>query len=129
MISKELLSVVLNKQMINCYDESIQIEKVVRIKVEEKSIKYNYEFGCIQRTSVMYDGEINIYELAHKCKEWALENNYAIKSEIINLKTDKGFAIALSILHCPIALKQANCFAYTEPEAIFKACQWILENK
>ena len=40
---------------------------------------------------------LNIHELAHKCKEWACTYKYLLES------------------------------GSTEPEAIFKACQWILD--
>jgi len=78
---------------------------------------------------------INIYELAHKCKEWAFDNKYELstwktrkesKSKYGNSKwnekmTEKIGWIASLGLH--------YTFAESEPEAIFLACQWILDNK
>lgn len=63
---------------------------------------------------------INIYELAYKCKEWANKQDYdnncfvTILYENITSRaiiTEDGFGF----------------YANTEPEAIFKACEWILK--
>ncbi len=63
----------------------------------------------------------NIYELAHKCKEWALEHD----CELLSCIRSKDRAI------CDIYSDKYNCkfthYADTESEAIFKACQWILD--
>lgn len=67
---------------------------------------------------------INIYELAHKCKEWAYENDYYVYS--IFTFAGEGFCY---LTHENNISKRLITFeANTEPEAIFKACQWILEN-
>lgn len=61
--------------------------------------------------------EQNIYEFAHKCKEWAASLGFNVSSNLVTtmITSDKHRE-----------LFQAD----TEPEAIFKACQWILkENK
>ena len=60
---------------------------------------------------------INIYELANKCKKWAYSIGYVLNS---NSKSycdvcDTGFITGFE--------------ATTEPDAIFKACQWILDNE
>lgn len=75
---------------------------------------------------------INIYELAHKCKEWAIENGFCVMSATFNADEDdieenwiKDVNYAWAELHNEDKLFRAD----TEPEAIFKACQWILENK
>jgi len=67
---------------------------------------------------------INIYELAHKCKVWAHTNNRELLSGIHN-----------NIGYCEIRNLNRNNphnkldhYANTEPKAIFAACQWILEN-
>ena len=110
MISKELLSEVLG---LCCGVKSIRNSEVV------------YWFNCIGEVR---ESSINIYELAHKCKEWAL--NYMVDKEIqstgciISSWThtgDKG--------HARILIIDEKFIANTEPEAIFKACQYIMENK
>ena len=107
-ISKELLSEVLNQTV-----EEIHNTKSVELRYIVSMGGYWY---------------INIYELAHKCKEWAYkrieqlvwdEHNKVIYINIYgsDVVAEGGFTYDKSI--------EAN----TEPEAIFKACQWILDNK
>ena len=110
MISKELLDEVLK-------------EKVLFIGSINKSI-LNYEvysdFTC---DKVAY-GEINIYELAHKCKEWAFNKG--------GIDITSGKRLGLDGWECLVFFGVIPCDCYeadTEPEAIFKACQWILENR
>ena len=74
--------------------------------------------------------KINIYELAHKCKEWAVNlspNKHALSSyprwgDIRNYKKTNG-----SYYICQHLVSGVQFEAETEPEAIFKACEWILE--
>ncbi len=101
MISKELLSEVLGKE-------------------------YDVKHITIQGTTVWYDNyescTINIYELAHLCKEWALKYNILI----IAYKHD--FAVAKISNNITGKRVSDSMFSSdTEPEAIFKACQWILK--
>lgn len=72
---------------------------------------------------------INIYQLAHKCKEWALSKGYILMS---SPRTSSSFATCEFCKNgkCDYEDDLWNDFrADTEPEAIFKACQWILNNK
>ena len=105
MISKELLSEVLKKE-------------VVKIKgIENNTLIY----GC-----KVHDGwydEINIYELAHKCKEWAIKIDYKIESHIHLI--NKKFICVASFCTKDNTTKFFQ--EHTEPEAIFKACEWIME--
>ena len=110
-ISKELLNVVLNQDIKDIYGVG------ANPNFEDNIITY----------SIKGNGDLeyfNIHELAFKCKEWA---------------NRKG--------NCGLIVKYAPCVTYvyfqfligdfspnpikadTEPEAIFKACQWILDNK
>ena len=69
---------------------------------------------------------INIYELAHKCKEWANKQGYKKVYSGIYESTDQG-----SMYICILDSNDTNCkdfWADTEVEAIFKACEWILAN-
>jgi hypothetical protein len=75
---------------------------------------------------------INIYELAHKCKEWAWKNEFLIRSK-------STFGSGFESGYCEIehihkgwteeffAKKNENIMS--EPEAILEACHWILKNK
>ena len=71
---------------------------------------------------------INIYELAHKCKEWAFKQGYSLNVFNSNSNYYEVTPNTLSedgeewIEH-PYAI------ASNEYEAIFKSCQWILDRK
>jgi hypothetical protein len=101
-ISKELLSEVLQKEVV-----AIETTMYGHFDIEFKN-----DYGT----------EINKYELAHKCKEWAVFNDiYCIKIQIVDMWTSLEILKGHSVVYC-------EGFD-TEQEAIFKACQWILENK
>ena len=77
----------------------------------------------------------NIYELAHKCKEWALGKSFAIYT-MPTLTERKWGNTSIRIYHFHSAgkdriigktFKDGRVEADTEPEAILKACEWILE--
>ena len=112
MISKELLSAILG---LHCGIKSIKNSEVI------------YWFDCIGE---IREHSINIYELAHKSKEWAVNlnpNKHALSSyprwgDIRNYKKTNG-----SYYICQHLVNGAQFEAETEPEAIFKACQWILD--
>ena len=99
-ISKELLSEVLNLNI--TYIERCNNSIVYKVSVYDK------------------EEEVNIYEFAFKCKEWALKQGYFIYStnELSFIKT--------------FSLETIETFSNgkdTEIECILKACEWILENK
>ena len=96
-ISKELLSEVLGKEV--AQDNNIQIATPI-----------------VHYSNITHMSSINIYELAHKCKEWAWDNGYTIKS----YKSDEDWWAMIRNMYINTT---------TEPEAIFKACEWILEQK
>ena len=108
MISKELLNSVLrtNIQQGDYY-------------IKNNILSYSY-CRCDNEWIVQ---KINIYELAFKCKEWAILNGgYNIWSSgygkecYIDGRSFKEF-------------ENIRFFAASEPEAIFKACEWILKLK
>lgn len=113
-ISDELLSEVLKQESLN-------------IEVAGKYIKY-VQYENSHEGMLPCDYRINIYELAHKCKEWVKEQKYKIITEnrdygteyIIINKNDTIFG-EYEILH--------SDYAKTEQQAIFNVCQWILDNK
>lgn len=103
MISKELLSEVVG---LCCGVKSIRNLEVV------------YWFNCIGEVR---ESSINIYELAHKCKEWAIKySGWTLQS----YTNERGSGI------CRIKVGDGQeinkLIASSEPEAIFKACEWIL---
>ena len=95
-----------------------------------------YTYDKISGLDENYHAEINIYELAHKCKEWAYKKEYALTPMndfgFGNKDTDNFKSYWTS---CYINLRPSNgthlyCVEMTsEPEAIFKACEWILKEK
>lgn len=111
MISKELLSEVLGCDSSECYFEDTY-----------NLINYKYQYDVTWSEEIQYDNSsINIHELAHKCKEW-LKNN--VSNSFSGF--DNGHRFFCHIENYNI---QDRFYEDTEPEAIFKACQWILENK
>ena len=65
--------------------------------------------------------EINIYEFAYKCKEWAYTQGYILKSEINGcLVCDRNTFMG----------SDTEWFnGISEIETIIKACEWILNNE
>ena len=110
MISKELLSEVLNLNI--TYIERCNNSIIYKISVYDR------------------EEEVNIYELAHKCKELAYSQGYIISSgltPVLGVNKD-GWAEVFSS-STPLDGKLRTFKELSEPEAIFKACQWILKEQ
>lgn len=110
MISKELLSEVLREPI---YAEPyIKCDELFWVRFYLP----NVDDGIEQEVS------INIYELAYKCKEWALGKDFVLYS---------GSTHRIKGYRCDIYTKDGDVdedfVGDTEPEAIFKACEWIME--
>ena len=99
MISKELLSEVLGGN-------------VKYFNIDGNLLYYDIDFGT----------HINIYELAHKCKEWTLKKGFSIHSFITEVSGESE--IYKYVKNYGWRLIQIENDS-TEPEAIFKACEWI----
>lgn len=121
MISKELLSEVLKYPM----EVTTNVTYYISIISEPYFLDGN-------KTAVYFNTDnvglgvckINIYELAHKCKEWAFNKG--------GIDITSGKRLGLDGWECLVFVGVIPCDCYeaeTEPQAIFKACQWILENK
>jgi len=103
MISKELLSEVFGWKI-----------KFVNPRINDNEISF-----------IDYNGNtdsFNVYYVAHKCKEWALEQGF--ETRVTFDKNYKGIWIKKRF-----GFAEESFMANTEPEAIFKACQWVLDNK
>ena len=112
MISKELLSEVLELTSENVF--------IKEIETRNNDIEYLCNVGGWNL--------LNIYELAHKCKEWASINSYALESSIH--MQPKRSSIAGCQIHWRYETEDLPYVeADTEVEAILKACEWIMENK
>lgn len=115
--SKELLSEVFNTAIMP--QENIP-NKVIRLDGNEIIF-----FTKDQKWGGDSAHRINIYELAHKCKEWAWNNNNGINlsSELTYCSFWRGYKDEIGVDRAI----QKTFYADTEPEAIFKACEWIME--
>ena len=105
MISKELLSVVLKKRPID----------ILRFGKETELGKEWIEAGYSKSGNI---GAFNIHELAHMCKEWSYCKRYFLSTG----KDIMGY-------FCLDRERSRSFIADTEPEAIFKACEWILKQQ
>ena len=104
MISKKLLGAVFGNQVVTDISQS------------GNNIEYSID-GIPSR--------MNIYEVAHRCKEWANENDYTISSH-------HGWKISEATPTIGIKgniMRMDTFTGTTEPEAVFKACEWILEQE
>lgn len=108
MISKELLSEVLGRE---CSYASL-IENDVWYKT----------IVCVNGNNRPKEVHINIYELAHKCKEWAYSKGHTLSSGNNHL-----MFMSCSIRRTLTDDDWTEFYADTEREAIFKACEWIME--
>jgi hypothetical protein len=117
-ISKELLSEVLG----------IKIRRVVNISSPNK-VDYDGEIG--------FD-DISIYELAHRCKEWAdKEAGYSLNIHFDGMSINPNKNYQTSDYKIEVVKHGSNYYCYksllfdidNEPEAVFKACEWLLDNK
>ena len=117
MISKELLSEVL--------DLKYPIRIIHHFCKGQNVLNYDLHVEC-----ALFQESINIYELAHKCKEWAWE-----KHSLMLFQTQYFPKVYYGVkdLKTPMEdfiskVPQCDRFsADTEPEAIFKACEHILK--
>lgn len=124
MISKELLSEILDKKAV--------VDDISNIELKENTITFIEDYCDEDEGSGFYRSHtINIYELAHKCKEWALSKGHYISliideddktkcRYVLNLSWNDEYEVDFVIASEPYD---------TEPEAIFKACEYIMENK
>ena len=62
----------------------------------------------------------NRYELSHRCKEWASRQN-------IHLTSWTEHSLNKYYAYCEEDWMDTSYKAGTEPEAILKACEWILK--
>lgn len=112
-ISKELIKAVLQ-------NETEILSKDFNFTINEDYIEFSD------------DGEMQfeycIYKFAFKCKEWALSKGYIINSGVTT-SNDWCCTIYKIIKENPYIKELSHTWEQSEPEAILKACIWILENK
>lgn len=104
MISKELLEKVLDFTSGNVF--------IKEIETRNNDIEYLCNVGGWNL--------LNIYELAHMCKEWA--NKY-----VTNIGS--GYDKDKEIYWCICNNGEFQFYENTELEAVIKACEWILKQQ
>jgi len=108
MISRELLSII----------EELDVTRICIIK--EDYLYYKITDLLNEELEDIATISINLYELAHKIKIWALDQDYIFKTFIDYCGT----------AFCYVSSATKENFRYsgnTEPEAIFLAGKWVLE--
>ena len=110
MINKELLSAVLGIEIVRIHHSG-----------------YWLMYWTLYKNGKEKRNQINIHELAHKIKEWARKKRYAIISGI-DMNGFWQYKAKVKYNDRGIIKEIPYKFANTEPEAIFKACNYILEN-
>jgi hypothetical protein len=116
MINKELLS------------EVLEINVTYSEQMKNNIFRYYFNIGI---GGDLFE-EINIYELAHKCKEWAtpLNSKYYLDIHVDGISQTthiRKYSIDIMDMNSMDAIISFE--ATTEPEAIFKACEWILQQR
>ena len=79
----------------------------------------------IQRDIDDYWFDLSEYDLAHLCKEWAWKYKFIINSSVT---TSNDWCTTTYLYNKTKVMKTNYTWENTEPEAVFKACQWILDN-
>ena len=122
MISKELLSEVLDLPV----KGNIWLSKSDNVHFDTDSThSCCSSYDHITRKTTFPHKAVNIYELAHKCKEWANKNYFQISSST----QIAGSSYAKVYKPSDNGWEEKMFFEDAETEAIFKACEHILENK
>ena len=117
-ISKKLLSEVLKLEVVkhSLFNKSNKSFNITYMPSED-SIKSSWM-------------PININDFFFDCKEWAFSKGYIISSgltPVLGVSKD-GWAEVFSS-STPLNGKLHTFKQLSEPEAVFKACEWILEYK
>jgi len=109
MISDNLLGKVINESILNTH-------------IKGNTLWWQGETVDFHGTT---GGQINIYELAHKCKEWAYSKGYYLHTTMkdSHITHKLTYKVAIEPTEYAEYAKTGN----TEPEAVFAACQWILD--
>ena len=121
--SKRLLSAVFDKSIRRASVEG----SVVTCYTSDKTGLGTYLISTFELDGIRddYDGfRINIYELMHKMKEWAVEDKGFMFSKLINFGAYTQYQV---FIKQPSV--EAEFMGTTEFEAMTKACEWILKEQ
>ena len=125
MISTELLNKILGEEIIEIDNElSNTICYTQKVK--------NVDFGhSIMEAKVR--SEINIFELIHKCKDWAYAQGYTIiafkghKDYSVMVFNKDRFYLNTDYLRLIVLFNSTNCVS--ELEAVIKAINWVIKRE
>ena len=116
-INKELIKNVLVEETENLSDD-------FTFNIKDNYILFADEGEC--------QFEVNIYEFAFKCKEWALNKGYTIESHTnrscLSGNNYEYFSIA-KIFKGTSSMRINTIEENTEIESTIQACEWILEQQ
>ena len=104
-ISKELVYEVLGDLQ--------EDETILESRLHLKTLHFKTEYG---------EDTINIYELAHKCKQWAYKQGFLIGSNCRN-------GVTVTDINTYTILNHFDVDSEDFIEFEIKACQWLLDNK
>ena len=108
------------------------LSEVLGYKIDERDIflKNNYGYFAYCRSDNEWiNCSLNIYELAYRCKEWALSKGYILSSnnyynggccQIIQRNGEE-------CIECGESSTFKYIHSFTEIEAVIKACEWLME--
>lgn len=120
MISKELLGNILNIDVAHISKS----EHTDTISVHERCFMYPLTYDASSYLT------INIHELAHKCKLWIVDNGYGLSMNYVVDSNTKEFSHFECLLYGnPYVSDYFDMGSEDESQAIFKACEWVLNNK
>ena len=128
-LTNELLSAVNGrKSVIQTCVSSYSTAHGHHIVNKEKDIVFGYLSDEGIRSATTH---INIHELAHElCIQWALREGYFVRAELGHF-TEEGNTPEFWCSFCNKSMSDGASFVsqfnITSIQAIFKACQWILE--
>ena len=103
------------------------LSEVLGVKAYVMQEKYIHFLHNSRRNDLVYEKSgdiqynINVYELAFKCKEWAYNQGYILKSEIDGCLVSKKTSFMGS--------EEDWVSGVSEIEAVIKACEYILQQR
>ena len=134
-LTKQLLGIVLNQQIV--MEDSVQgrssfmgqdVPSVIDTSLYIRGNTVHY-FKYINDGKTRQQSEINIYELAHKCKEWAFRQRYELRTSVRGVVDVYDHVNIDSVSGLMGEFIDCHNEADTEHEAIFQACERILKDK
>lgn len=122
-ISKELVSEVLGKEISQIQIVGNTLNYVIpNVETQEDDELVYIDLGQ----------NMNIYEFAFKCKEWAFKNGYIIDTGVLPVikqgKNDRDYFYTIQSSNGEfLETSDSNDIIKSELNATIKACEWILD--